>query len=246
MSPLSWLIGRRTILAAMALMLPLPARSQTRTSGETSMLHVALLGDSVFDNAAYVRGSPDVVQQLRRVLPEGWLATLLAVDGHVISDVPSQLSRLPSNATHLVVSVGGNDALRASGVIERPTRSVAEALGLLAEVRERFQSAYGAMLDAVQATACPTALCTIYDPRYPEPQRRRLTTTALALLNDVITREAFARELSLIDLRVLCNEDADFANPIEPSVEGGQKIAKAIAAFLHERRELQGTRVFAR
>ena len=209
------------------------------------MPHVVLLGDSVFDNAAYVRGSLDVVQQLQAVLPEGLQATLLAVDGHVIADVPRQLSRLPDSATHLVVSVGGNDALRASGVIEHPVRSVAEALGLLAEVRERFQTAYSAMLDAVQATARPTALCTIYDARYPDPQRRRVTTTALSLLNDVITREAFTRGHSLIDLRVLCSEDADFANPIEPSVQGGQKISEAIAAFLHARPELHGSRVLA-
>ena len=210
------------------------------------MPHIVLLGDSVFDNAAYVGGAPDVVQQLRTVLPDLWEATLLAVDGHVIADVPRQLGQLPSNATHLVVSVGGNDALRTSGVIERSARSVAEALGLLAEVRERFQAAYGVMLDAVQTTARPTALCTIYDPRYPDSQRRRLTTTALALLNDVITREAFTRGLSLIDLRVLCNEDADFANPIEPSVQGGQKIAGAIVAFLHTPCDLKGSRVFAR
>ncbi|CAO4152690.1 GDSL-type esterase/lipase family protein [Methylorubrum extorquens] len=246
MRSLSYLIDRRKILAAMALTLPLPLRSQTCTSGDAIMPHVVLLGDSVFDNAAYVRGGPDVVQQLRTMLSEGSQATLLAVDGHVISDVPRQLSRLPGNATHLVVSVGGNDALRASGVIERPTRSVAEALHLLAEVQERFQTAYTAMLDAVQAAARPTALCTIYDPRYPDSQRRRLIKTALALLNDVITREAFTRRLSLVDLRLLCNEDADFANPIEPSMQGGQKIVQAIAAFLCARSELQGTRVFAR
>jgi hypothetical protein len=240
------LIGRCKILTAMALLLPLPIRSQARTSGETFMLHIVLLGDSVFDNSAYVSGGPDVLQQLRRRLPEGEQATLLAVDGHVTTDVPRQLARLPDNATHFVVSVGGNDALRASGVIEHPSRSVAEALGLLADVRERFQTAYAAMLNVVQATARPTALCTIYDPRYSDPQRRRLTTTALALLNDLITREAFARGFSLIDLRVLCNEDTDFANPIEPSVQGGQKIANAIAAFIHPANALQGSRVFTR
>jgi len=246
MHSLSWLIERRKILGAVALMLPLPALYQMRTSGETSMPHVVLLGDSVFDNAAYVRGGPDVVQQLRTVLPEGWKATLLAVDGHVTTDVPRQLGKLPDSATHLAVSVGGNDALRASGVIEHPVRSVAEALDLLADVRERFQTAYSAMLDVVLAVGRPTALCTIYDPRYPDVQRRRLSTTALALLNDVITREAFARGLSLIDLRVLCNEDADFANPIEPSVQGGHKISDAIVAFLRIPNDLQGSRVVAR
>ena len=196
------------------------------------MAHVVLLGDSVFDNAAYVGRGPEVVQQLRTVLPGGWQATLLAVDGNVIADVARQLERLPSSASHLVVSVGGNDALRMSGVLERATGSVGGALDLLAEVRERFQAAYRDMLDAVQATTRPTALCTIYDPRYPDERRRLVTRAALALFNDVITREAFARDLPVIDLRLLCNEDADFANPIEPSSQGGEKIAGAIRAFL--------------
>ena len=40
--------------------------------------------------------------------------------------------------------------------------------------------------------------------------------------------EVFKRKLPLIDLRILCNDDQDFANPIEPSCIGGMKIAKAI------------------
>ncbi|WP_236960770.1 SGNH/GDSL hydrolase family protein [Methylobacterium durans] len=118
------------------------------------MPHVVLLGDSVFDNAAYVGGGPDVVQQLRAVLPAGWQASLLAVDGNVIADVPHQLARCPDDASHLVVSVGGNDALRASAVLERTVRSVAEALALLVEVRDRFQAEYGAMLRASNKTGC--------------------------------------------------------------------------------------------
>jgi hypothetical protein len=39
---------------------------------------------------------------------------------------------------------------------------------------------------------------------------------------DAITREAFARNIDCIDLRILCNYDRDFANPIEPSVHGGK------------------------
>ena len=40
------------------------------------------------------------------------------------------------------------------------------------------------------------------------------------------------RGLPIIDLRVLCNDDADFANPIEPSAIGGQKIAQAIVEMM--------------
>ena len=55
------------------------------------MSHVVLLGDSIFDNAAYVRGGPDVIRQLREVLPPGWTGTLRAVDGAVTASVPRQL-----------------------------------------------------------------------------------------------------------------------------------------------------------
>ncbi|WP_272948403.1 hypothetical protein [Ornithinimicrobium sufpigmenti] len=30
---------------------------------------------------------------------------------------------------------------------------------------------------------------------------------------------------------MLCDDDADYANPIEPSTQGGAKIARAIAAW---------------
>ena len=46
------------------------------------------------------------------------------------------------------------------------------------------------------------------------------------------TRAAFARSVPVIDLRLICTEPADYANPIEPSVQGGQKIASAIAGWL--------------
>jgi hypothetical protein len=121
------------ITAAAGLVLPLgPAHSMG------PMKHVALLGDSVFDNGAYVGGGPDVVNQLRQRLPDGWRATLAAVDGGVIRDIPRQLERVPDDATHLVISVGGNDALGFSAVLGPPSRSVADTLEQLALIRGEF------------------------------------------------------------------------------------------------------------
>ena len=66
--------------------------------------HIVLLGDSIFDNATYTGGEPDVLQHLRAILPEGWDTTLCAVDGSTTGDLMDQLGAVPSNATHLVVS----------------------------------------------------------------------------------------------------------------------------------------------
>ncbi|MCB4825353.1 SGNH/GDSL hydrolase family protein [Roseicella aerolata] len=197
------------------------------------MGHVVLLGDSVFDNGAYVAPrEPDVVQQLRDALPGGWRASLAAVDGAVTGSVPGQLGRLPPDATHLVVSVGGNDALQRQDVLERRVRSVAEALVELGDVRDAFARDYRVMLDAVLGRGLPTAVCTIYDPRFPDPMLQRVAVAALAMFNDVITREAFRRRLPLVDLRLVCSDDEHYANPIEPSARGGARIAAGIAELV--------------
>jgi hypothetical protein len=198
-------------------------------------MHIVLLGDSIFDNGAYVRrGEPDVVRQLRDKLPAGAKATLAAVDGATTAGVARQLERLPADATHLIVSAGGNDALGNIGVLEDSSRSIADALTRLAAIGDGFGRGYRAMLGSVLDRGRPTALCTIYDPRYPDPRLQRLAVTGLALFNDVITRAAFAHGLPVLDLRLICDEDADFANPIEPSAQGGEKIAAAIARLLAE------------
>jgi hypothetical protein len=195
------------------------------------MPHIVLLGDSIFDNAAYVAGGPDVVAQLRAILPDGWAATLCAVDGAVTGSVPAQLARVPKTATHLVLSVGGNDALGASHLLGAPVRNVGEGVGLLAAAQDAFERNYNAMLDQVVALGLPTAICTIYDTPTSAPDHR-IIKSALSLFNDRITRAAFRRGLSVVDLRLICDEDGDYANPIEPSVQGGDKMARAIFALV--------------
>ncbi len=197
------------------------------------MSHVVLLGDSIFDNASYVPGRPSVIQHLVRLLPAGWRATLLAVDGDVTAGVADQLAGLPDDSTHLVVSVGGNDAISQSGFLQEPARSAMEVLGRLATIQGEFRDDYREMLRRVRALGRPTAVCTIYDA---VPGLPRESATALAAFNDVILREAFAAGLPVLDLRLLCNEDSDYSSlsPIEPSASGGGKIARVIVRAVTE------------
>ena len=103
------------------------------------MGHVVLLGDSIFDNGAYTDGGPDVVTQLRELLPAGWHATLGAVDGTTTDDFATQLDALPDDATHFVVSLGGNDALGHVDLLDRHVHSSAEALSGLGAAAQRFE-----------------------------------------------------------------------------------------------------------
>jgi hypothetical protein len=197
-------------------------------------VHVVLLGDSIFDNAAYVPGEPDVVGQLRGHLGDGARTTLLAVDGAITTGVPSQLRRLPVDATHLVVSMGGNDALGNVEFLQRTAGSVAGVLGELAAMADEFEREYRTVLHGLLERGLPTAVCTVYYPRFPDPTTQRLAVTALTVFNDAILRAAFEARVPALDLRLICDEDADYANPIEPSAHGGDKIARAIVRLLHE------------
>lgn len=225
-------LSRRSILVASAV-LPAIAHASLTLAEEAAMAKkVVLLGDSVLDNGTYISGGSDVLEQLVHRLPGGWSALLLASDGSRMGDVRLQLQRLPADATHLVVSMGGNDALGVSEVLNAPVRSISEALLRIAAIRESFCSNYLSTLDAILAADLPTAICTIHDVRYPDADQRRIAVTALSILNDCITRAAAERGVAVIDLRVICNDDSDFANAIEPSEKGGSKIAAAIASFL--------------
>ena len=209
------------------------------------MGHVVLLGDSIFDNARYVPGGPSVIEHLRRCLPPGWDATLLARDGAAASDVLRQLERLPDDATHLVISAGGNDALdHSSLLLHEPAQSFAEVLTHLADIRARFREDYRRMLQEVVGRGKATAACTVYDAI---PGLDRVEEVGLCLFNDVILREAFRAAAPILDLRLVCTEAADFSrsSPIEPSAIGGGKIARLVARAVSQQASgTVGIRVF--
>jgi lysophospholipase L1-like esterase len=195
------------------------------------MSHVVLLGDSIFDNAAYVPGEPDVVMQLSERLPEGWQASLLAVDGAVARSVHAQVDRIPADATHLILSAGGNDALGHLGLLEG-RGSALELFLRLADAAESFGAEYRRLVGALHTRRLPLAVCTIYEGALEDPQLKRAAAAALTAFNDVILRTGFERGLPVLDLRSVCSDPSDYANPIEPSAAGGRKIAAGIAGLL--------------
>jgi GDSL-like Lipase/Acylhydrolase family len=193
------------------------------------VIHIALLGDSVFDNASYTGAEPDVVTHLRALLPADARATLLAIDGAITRSMTEQLTKISPEATHLVVSIGGNDALGYLNLLEAPVRSTADALRLFGKTSARFEADYRSAVRPVVARGLPTTVCTIYNGAFDDADYAARARVALMMFNDVILRVAFELHASVIDLRLVCSERADYANPIEPSGQGGMKIAKAIA-----------------
>lgn len=183
---------------------------------QKSELHAVLLGDSIFDNAAYTGAAPDVITHLQDLLSPG-AATLLARDGSVCDEVHAQLGLLPGGATHLFLSAGGNDAIVASDVLWQPALSVGEGLYKVAQAALAFEKRHARLLDAALEKGLPLAVCTVYNPRFPDPMQQAVGIAGLCLWNDAILRNASSRGLPILDLRRVCIRDEDYANDIEPS-----------------------------
>jgi hypothetical protein len=196
------------------------------------MTHIVLLGDSIFDNGRYTMGGPDVISQVRQLLPLGWQASLLAIDGSTAEDIPSQLEDMPNDASHLVLSVGGNDALMNSDILQMSADSTSQAIGKLADVSKEFEGKYRKAVSDCKRVGLPLTLCTIYNGCFPDADFQRTVSTALMVFNDVILRSGIESGLSMIDLRFVCSLPSDYANPIEPSSHGGAKIARAIVSLV--------------
>jgi hypothetical protein len=205
-------------------------------------MHVVLLGDSILDNRAYTKGEPDVISHLRQLLPSYVQTTLCAVDGSTTTDLNSQIPKVPSDGSHIVISIGGNDALLNSDLLSTPVVSITQALSLFAERIARFEAAYRAAIEAALRLERKTAICTIYNGHFGPPEAH-VVRMALMMFNDVILRLGFERGLTIIDLRLVCNEETDYANPIEPSGQGGLKIARAIAGWVKDRESKEFARV---
>ena len=202
--------------------------------------HIVLLGDSIFDNASYVPNGDSVIEQLRTALPSPWQATLAAVDGARVASVSYQLERIPPSATHLFLSVGGNDALWTAGnVLPRKSQDVRGALDQVGRACAEFAQAYVQLVSKLREHGLPVVLCTIYDAI---PGLGPAELAGLCLFNDTITRTAFEQRLTLLDLRLICNQASDYSDfsPIEPSTQGGSKIVFAILQAAVENRNTSG------
>ncbi|MBA4342441.1 MAG: lipase [Methylibium sp.] len=195
---------------------------------------IVLIGDSVFDNTAYVPYGRTVEQQLREQIPSSVGLTCLAEDGATISDIAGQLLRVPSHASHLIVSIGGNDALLRADLLQTRTSTAADALELFFDASRSFMNSYRHAVKRCTEFEVPVTVCTIYGGHHADPHVQSAIVAALMFFNDAILQVALEFRASVLDVRKICNDPKDFTNAIEPSIHGAKKIAAAIRRVLED------------
>jgi hypothetical protein len=154
------------------------------------------------------------------------------VDGSTTDQIVAQIGRVPTDATHVVLSVGGNDALKHLRILEAPVSSMAGSLEALADMASDFERRYRVAIAACLDTTLPLAVCTVYNGCFDDRSFQRLASATLTIFNDAILRVAIEHALAVIDLRLVCHSAEDYANPIEPSSVGGLKIARVIVGLM--------------
>jgi hypothetical protein len=130
-------------------------------------------------------------------------------------------------------------------VLAERAASVTGALRAIGERAARFERSYRALVDRVVSLGRRTILCTIYNGNFQDDwgQAARL---GLTLFNDPILRIAFEYRVDVVDLRLVCADPQDYANPIEPSGTGGRRIAAAVASATGVDDDGPHSRVFGR
>lgn len=204
-------------------------RADVVTYGEAELGHVVLMGDSILDNEHYTYDEPDVAQRLHGVLGDDWAVSLVARDGATTRSIGWQYRHVPDNATHIVVSIGGNDANGNHKILlDQTPRVMFSSLEELYLMAEEFAADYAEAMQGVLDLGIPVTVCTIYQCDFSERERYAIKP-ALALFNDVIIEFALKHHLQILDLRAVCTEPEDYEMAIEPSAIGGAKIGRAIA-----------------
>ncbi len=191
-------------------------------------VHIALIGDSIFDNGVYTDGGPDTVSHLRRMMGDTGHATMLAMDGATTHMIPNQVARLPEHVTHIAVSVGGNDLLPVMSVLHESFDSPVGILVELDRFAQTFERDYRNALAAVASRGLPSVVCLPYNGWFPEEPMKTALRTALRMFADVMRGVAIDHGLPVIDLRGVCTEEEDYWNPIEPNARGGEKVAEVV------------------
>ena len=207
---------------------------ETTTRLVTLNKELVLLGDSIIDNKTYVLDGEFSVLEHIKSKTETKL-TQLALDGATTDDViNSQINVIPFGTSHIVLSIGGNDLLNEIGFLMEdfkytPNQVLERCQSLIAPITQKYES----IVSQLQTTSrANLLLCTVYEGNLEGSVMYddiAISSRAmLSLFNDSIYKTHNMFKTEILELRNIFVSPEDYANPIEPSHIGGEKLARAI------------------
>jgi hypothetical protein len=188
--------------------------------------HVVLLGDALLDAYSSIDKTPGEFEEA--LLPgtrDQWKISV--VSAAAIERAGSALV-LPKDATHAIIFIEGNHAIEESGLLQSRPDTYGQKLEQLSLAADEFELTLARLIHVAQAARLVIMVCTMFQPNHKDPVRQRTACAALAVFNDRVTKRAAEARVSLIDLRLICNEPDDYDKPTQLSQSGLQKAANVI------------------
>ena len=224
---------------------------------------IILLGDSIIDNKSYVLSNElDVTEHLEKLFSND---PNVVIENHAVDgDTMHQLERdhldsnLLSDATHIVVSIGGNDLLHNISFLQT-TSELSKIMGKGAmigkwgakelnpsrnkvfeetyfEIIEPFKKQYETIVANLSNHRANLLLCTVYEGDLVDSDEfsdvSNSSKTMVSIFNDIVYRVANKFNADVLELRDIFTSSDDYANPIEPSHIGGEKLAQSIVQWI--------------
>jgi hypothetical protein len=206
----------------------IPNSLQEEQNSPDVIRHLVLLGDAL-QNIDLGKGQAESALVPRPRNP--WKLTVLQ---------PPEVLRqgrvrvIPAEVTHIGICIDGGWAIEMSGLLKGGAQSIRDALDTLAAAADEFENMFARLIAAATETGVPTIVCTLVPARYVEPSQQRVAATALAIFNDRILRRATAARLSIVELRLVCDEDSDYASETLLSHAGVRKVANVARSALYD------------
>ena len=228
------------------------------------MKKIYLLGDSIIDNTSYVEtNEKDVVSHLNSMYKEDPKVNInnRAVDGHTMRDLLNTqlLEEGLNDATHIVMSIGGNDLLQNISFLQM-TSKLSEVMNKDArigkwgvrelnpsrnkvfeetyfEIIKPFNSLYETIVEKLSNYRAKLLLCTVYEgDLFGSDEFKNVfysSKTMVSIFNDLVYKSSSKFKTDVLELRNIFVSSEDYANPIEPSHIGGEKLAKSIVEWVN-------------
>ena len=205
------------------------------------MTSITLLGDSIIDNKTYVQQQEySVLEHLQNISKYEFLQ--FAYDGDTTVNVlERQLqSQEVAKSSHLVLSIGGNDLLQNILFLhEGPIENINKALSdvhkqILKPLEQRFET----IVEKLSSHRANLLLCTVYEGDLGRTDEFRDVLDSSKIMvssfNDTVYKTASKYNADVLELRHIFTLSEDYANPIEPSHVGGEKLAQAIMDWIQK------------
>ncbi len=205
------------------------------------MSFITLLGDSIIDNKSYVQhGEFSVLEHLEN--QSDLQFQQIAYDGHTTENVLKGQINSPSiqSSSHLVLSAGGNDLLyNIPFLYEGPIENINGAVaGVQQYIFNPLQQRYETIVEKLSSHRANLLLCTVYEGDLGRTDEYRdvldSSKTMVSTFNDTVYKTASMYNADVLELRHIFTSPEDYANPIEPSHIGGEKLAQAITDWIQK------------